>query len=493
MLPDPRSSHGTYAAGPAALIALSLVPLLASCAAAGQTHLEASGVAAADEHGKAAAPLAPPVATDLAAAHDTVRVRIVAAPTRLELLGGVETPVWAYNGSTPGPTLELREGQHVVVRFHNRLPEETTVHWHGLRLPVSADGSPFDPIAPGDSFTYAFTVPQGSAGTYLYHPHPHHRTAWQVGMGLYGAIVIRAEDDPLAHLPERLLVLHDTRFRPDGTFDFPPRDSEQGRLDAENGREGDVVLVNGRPLPELAIRPGETQRWRVVNASAARVYRLALPGHTLLHVGSDGGLFERPVEVDDIVIANTERVELLVRGTGAPGERVVLRSLPYDRYMPMWRPADWDSPLPLAVIRYRAAPRGQATPLPATLRPVPPLDEADAIGTRVVRLGQGRIDGRVMDMERVDGSARLGTTEVWEVRNLVGMDHPFHLHGFPFQVLSRDGQPVAQRSWKDTVNVPKHSTVRLIVRFDRHAGLWMYHCHILEHEDDGMMGILEVR
>lgn len=435
----------------------------------------------------------PPVLADRSAAPESVVVKLVAEPTRLSLLDAVETDVWAYNGSIPGPTLELREGDHVVVRFENRLPEETTVHWHGLRLPFAADGSPFHPVPPGEEYTYAFTVPRGSAGTYLYHPHPNHRTAWQVGMGLYGAVIIRAEDDPLTHLPEKLLILADNRFRPDGTIDFPDPDSEQGTVDAENGREGDVFFVNGQVTPVIEIRSGAAQRWRVVNASAARVYRLALPGHTLTHVGSDAGLFESPIETDEIVLANTERVELVVRGTGEPGDRSTLRSLPYDRYMTLTRPDDWERTLALAVLEYAGEPAVPSVALPETLREVPALDTVDATATRVMRLSKGRINGKVMDMARVDVTASLGATEIWEVRNLVGMDHPFHLHGFPFQVISRNGEPVAYRSWKDTVNVPARETVRFIVRYDDYPGLWMFHCHILEHEDDGMMGILEVK
>lgn len=435
----------------------------------------------------------PPVLLDRSPSPDTVEVTLVAAPARLSILPGTKTDAWAYNGSTPGPTLELEEGDRVIVHFRNELPEETTVHWHGLHLPFVADGSPFHPIQPGGEYTYAFTVPRGTAGTYLYHPHPDHRTAWQVGMGLYGAVIIRSADDPLTHLPERLLILSDNRFRPDGSIDFPDPESEQGRIDAENGREGDVLLVNGQLRPTLAIRAGEVQRWRVINASAARVYRLALSGHRLLQVGSDGGLFERPVETGEIVLANTERAELLVRGTGEPGTAAVLRTLPYDRYMARWRPDDWDRPRELLALEYTTQPAVAAATIPETLRRIPALDPADATANRLIRMSQGRLNGEVMDMARVDESAALGATEIWEIRNLVGMDHPFHLHGFSFQVLDRNGVPEPYRSWKDTVNVPKRESVRFIVRYDDHPGMWMYHCHILDHEDRGMMGILEVK
>jgi FtsP/CotA-like multicopper oxidase with cupredoxin domain len=422
-----------------------------------------------------------------------VDVELTAAPARLPLLPGVETAVYAYNGRIPGPTLELWEGDEVVIRFRNALPEATTVHWHGLHLPFAADGSPFHPVAPGGTYEYRFTVRPGSAGTYWYHPHPHHRTAWQVGMGLYGAIIVRAADDPLPQdLTEKLLILTDNRFREDGSLDFPDPDSPQGRIDEMNGREGDVLFVNDGVLPRVDIRSGEVQRWRVINAAGARIYRLAIPGHTFLHIGSDGGLFERPVEAGEIVLSNGERAELLVRGEASPGTRTALRTLPYDRYMARTRPADWDQPQDLLTLQYSPDPPVEPVAIPETLRPVPALDPADVTATRLMLMSQGRINGKVMDMERVDVRAPLGATEIWEVENLVGMDHPFHLHGFQFQVLERNGEPEPYRSWKDTVNVPKRERVRFIVRYDDHVGKWMFHCHILDHEDQGMMGVLEV-
>jgi FtsP/CotA-like multicopper oxidase with cupredoxin domain len=420
-----------------------------------------------------------------------VEVVLTAAVARLELLPGVLTEVYAYEGRTPGPTLELYEGDRVTVRFRNYLPEETTVHWHGLHLPFEADGSPFHPVAPGEEYVYAFTVRPGTAGTYWYHPHPHHHTAPQVARGLYGGVVVRSRADPLPAMTERLLILSDNRFLPDGSLDLPEPHSAQGRIDFENGREGDVLFVSGEVMPTLQIRPGEVQRWRIVNASAGRFYRLALPGHTLLHVGSDGGLFERPVEIEEILLASAERVELLVRG-GAPGSTAVLQALPYDRYIPQTRPADWNRVRELARVRTTDEAPVAPVALPEVLRPVPRIDPAEATATRVMVMTQGFINGRIMDMERVDVSARLGATEIWQIENLVGLDHPFHLHGFQFQVLDRDGVPEPFPSWKDTVNVPKHQTVRFIVRYENYPGLWMFHCHILDHEDHGMMGVLEV-
>lgn len=439
----------------------------------------------------ATAALAPPGSTP---ARRVVELTLTAAPTRLELLPGKPTEAYAYNGQVPGPTLELREGDSVIVHFRNALPEPSTIHWHGIHLPFVADGSPFHPVPPGGRHDYVFVLRPGAAGTYWYHPHPHHLTGAQVARGLYGAMIVRAADDPLPRsLPERLLVLSDNRFRPDGAVDLPDPDSPQGRIDSENGREGDVLFVNGQVMPTLTIRSGEVQRWRVVNTSAARIYRLAIPGQTMLHVGSDGGLFERPREVSEIVLGVGERVELLVRGTGAPGTRTTLRTLPYDRYIPQTRPANWDELHDLLRLQYTDDAPVAPVVLPGVLRVIPALDTTRATATRVMVLTQHLINGQSMDMERVDVSAPLGATEIWEVENLVGMDHPFHLHGFQFQVLERDGVPEPYRSWKDVVNVPRHQTARFIVRYDDYAGKWMFHCHILDHEDHGMMGVLEVR
>jgi FtsP/CotA-like multicopper oxidase with cupredoxin domain len=462
----------------------------------------APGELAAQEHGArplgtTAAPTdtlaAPPVLQNRSTVPGVVEVTLTAAPAHLSLVPGAPTEVYAYNGRIPGPTLELHEGDRVIIHFRNELPEPTTVHWHGLNLPADADGSPFYPVAPGGQFDYVFTIGPGTAGTYWYHPHPDGRAGYQVAKGLYGAIIIRAADDPLpASIPEKLLILSDNRLRPDGSIDLPDPDSPQGQVDMENGREGDVLLVNGQIMPTLPIRSGEVQRWRIINAAAARIFRLALPGQTVLQVGSDGGLFERPVEVGEILLANSERVELLVRGDGPPGGRTMLQTLPYDRYVPQTRPPDWNHARDLVSLAYSPQPPLPRVSLPSTLRPIPALDTGQAVVRRVVVLTQGLINGKAMDMSRVDFHGRLGTTEIWEIENLVGMDHPFHLHGFHFQVLDRNGVTEPSRRWKDTINVPGHETVRFIVRFDGYAGKWMFHCHILDHEDQGMMGVLEL-
>jgi FtsP/CotA-like multicopper oxidase with cupredoxin domain len=440
----------------------------------------------------AAGPAAPLILQNLSSAPNTVEVNITAAPTTVSLGPSARTPVYAFNGQVPGPTLEVREGDRVIVHFKNDLPEETTIHWHGLHIPVEADGNPMDPVPPGGTYDYVFTIHPGTAGTYWYHPHPHGATLHQVAYGLFGGLIIRAADDPLpAAMPERLLLLTDHRFNADGTLDVPAAHAPLPTFDHVTGREGEVVLVNGQLMPTLSLRGGELQRWRVVNASPGRYYRLSLAGHTFLHVGSDAGLFEQPVEVSDILLAPSDRVELLVRGTGAPGSQVVLQSLPYDRYTPDFRPKDWKTPLNLLTVQYTAEEPVAPLAIPATLRPVPALDPSKAVTTRTIRLEIGpKIDGKTFSVDRVDIRAKLNTTEVWRISNTTPADHSFHLHGFSFQVLDSSGVPIPR--WEDTVNIKKNGSVRIVVEFRDYPGKRMFHCHTLEHEDSGMMGILEV-
>jgi bilirubin oxidase len=425
-------------------------------------------------------------------APNTVEVTIVAEPVRLTMIPGKKTVGYAYNGRVPGPMLEVYEGDKVIVHFKNRLAEPTTIHWHGLHIPNVMDGSPLHPVAAGADFDYIFTIPKGSAGTYWYHPHPDRTVGSQIGRGLFGSLIVRSRDDPLREIPEKVIVLSDNRFAEDGSIDFADPESAQGGIDFENGRECVHIFVNGELEPTIDIKPGEVQRWRFINASAARVYRLAIPGQKMLYVGSDGGLFEHPVEVSDILLANSERLELLVKGTGAPGSVTALQTLPYDRYSPHTRPADWETPRDLLKIRTTGKPVAAPVVIPATLRVVPPIDTTLAVRTRVFTLQQGFINGKLHDMNRVDETGKLGDVEIWQIENIVGMDHPFHIHGFQFQVIDRDGKPEPFRTWKDTINVPKHSVVRIVIRLDDFAGKWMYHCHILDHEDHGMMGIFEL-
>jgi bilirubin oxidase len=425
---------------------------------------------------------------------------LVAQRATKSMLSGTTTEFWSYNNDVPGPLIDVFEGDTVRIRLDNRLSQETTVHWHGLPVPPAQDGNPMDPIAPGASRTYEFTLPVGSAGTYWYHPHPHEMTAEQVFRGMAGLLIVRSRTDPIpTAIEEKLLVISDLRLAADGTI--PPNTP----MDWQTGREGNYVLVNGQNQPVLTIKPGQSQRWRVLNATNARYLRLALTGHTLTLIGTDGGLLGSPVPgLDEILLAPAERVEVIVTANLSSAASAVLRSLPYDRGgMGMMGSAS--TTIPLLTLNYTSAATA-AIALPGALNSIADLGVPTTTKRLVFSSGMGMggmgggmmsflIDGKSFDPSRVDLTSRVNEIEQWTIENRSSMDHPFHLHGTQFQVVSRTrgGVTVAEPflAWRDTVNVAALETVVFKV-VQRQLGRRMYHCHILEHESQGMMGVLEV-
>ena len=425
---------------------------------------------------------------------------LVAQRATKSMLSGTTTEFWSYNNDVPGPLIDVFEGDTVRIRLDNRLSQETTVHWHGLPVPPAQDGNPMDPIAPGASRTYEFTLPVGSAGTYWYHPHPHEMTAEQVFRGMAGLLIVRSRTDPIpTAIEEKLLVISDLRLAADGTI--PPNTP----MDWQTGREGNYVLVNVQYQPVLTIKPGQSQRWRVLNATNARYLRLALTGHTLTLIGTDGGLLGSPVPgLDEILLAPAERVEVIVTANLSSAASAVLRSLPYDRGgMGMMGSAS--TTIPLLTLNYTSAATA-AIALPGALNSIADLGVPTTTKRLVFSSGMGMggmgggmmsflIDGKSFDPSRVDLTSRVNEIEQWTIENRSSMDHPFHLHGTQFQVVSRTrgGVTVAEPflAWRDTVNVAALETVVCQV-VQRQLGSRMYHCHILEHESQGMMGVLEV-
>lgn len=425
---------------------------------------------------------------------------LVAERTTVALLPGTTTEMWSYNNKVPGPLIDVFEGDTVRIRLENQLSQETTVHWHGLPVPPDQDGNPMDPIAPGATRTYEFMLPVGSAGTYWYHPHPHELTAEQVFRGMAGLLIVRSRTDPVpAAIEEKLLVISDLRLAADGTI---PANTT---MDWQNGREGNYVLVNGQHQPVLTINPGQSQRWRILNATNARYLRLSLSGHTLTLIGTDGGLLRAPVPgLDEILLAPAERVELIVTANLSSPATAVLQSLPYDRSgMGMMGPSS--ATIPLLTVNYGSAPRA-AIALPSALNPIADLGMPTQSKRLVFSSGMGMggmgggmmsflIDGKSFDPARIDLTSRLNEIEQWTIDNRSSMDHPFHLHGTQFQVVNRtrNGTTTAEPfvAWRDTVNVAAFETVTLKV-VQHQLGMRMYHCHILEHESQGMMGVLEV-
>lgn len=432
--------------------------------------------------------LALPLAVDRNPDPRVVEIDLEARMGEWEIAPGRRVQAMTYNGTVPGPRIEARAGDTLVVHFTNRLAEPTTIHWHGLRVPAAMDGAPHSqsPVAPGGTFEYRFTVPD--AGTFWYHPHVHE--AVQMERGLYGPIVVRGPNEPAADV-EGVLVLDDLLLGPDGQI-APPGDL----LEQHNGREGPLSLVNGRLTPTLSLRAGQRQRWRIVNAGSARFYRLALPGYRFTVVGTDGGLLPAPRVQDELFLVPGDRLDVLVDGAGPAGSTGALRNLPYARGHGTGVTEAFDvmtvavtDEVPVATL----PPPGAGPvilPIDTTgvaVRTVTFNERIDREAERVVFTINGRTYPEVPDIV-----SRVGATEVWELVNESEMEHPFHLHGFFFQVLSRNGAAEPGLSWEDQIPLRGHERVRIAFQIDDRPGHWMYHCHILEHVDNGMMAALHV-
>ena len=433
-----------------------------------------------------------------------------AAPARVRI-GARTAHVQAFNGSLPGPTLRVRPGDTLRVAMTNGLEAPTNLHVHGLHVSPEDNGdNPFVSIAPGDSFDYDFSLPDDHPpGTYWYHPHRHGHVADQLAAGLYGAIVVE-DPDPVPVARERVLVVSDLTLDDSGNL------AEVSPPQRMMGREGETVLVNGQVRPRAGAAPGERELWRVVNACPARYLRLTLDGQTLRLLGRDVGRLPEPVELTEVTLAPGNRVELLVDTregastlTAAPVDRGSM-----DGMMGGAMPGDGpgtDEPIELLTLEVtgdRAADAGPVPPGPVLrdLREEPvaarrTLDFAMGMGMGGMMggmRGPGQmmsftIDGRPFDAERTDQRVRVGTVEEWTLTNSSPMDHPMHLHVWPMQVVTEAGREVAAPRWLDVVNVPAFGEVTVRVAFDDFAGRTVYHCHILDHEDLGMMGTLEAR
>jgi FtsP/CotA-like multicopper oxidase with cupredoxin domain len=396
---------------------------------------------------------------------------------------GTTVKGWGYGGQAPGPVIEGRVGDVLEVRLTNRLPEATTIHWHGLRVPAAMDGTDIvqRPVEPGETFVYRFKLED--AGTFWYHPHSNE--AEQMERGLYGALIVRGDDEPVLD-GEQVLVFDDVKLDRKGRLA-----PFGGLVQWHDGREGDVRLVNGRREPELRIAARQIERWRIVNASSARYVRLSIGGAPFRILGSDGGLLEAPVTVTEVLLAAGDRVDLAV-GPFDEGAELAVEALAYWRTTIKRRKTER-----FATLKVGPAKRSRAA-IPDRLRTIAPLAPMTAAPTRMVNFGIKYSLTRGMDfvvnkeMHHRDAPVKVGELQVWDVVNSTLMDHPFHLHGFFFQVLSVDGKPPAWRSWEDVVNLPPKSTTKIAWIPDDRPGSWMYHCHILEHHEAGMMAHFDV-
>ncbi|AXY41019.1 multicopper oxidase family protein [Halomonas sp. JS92-SW72] len=478
------------------------------------------------------------------------RSALTPAPHAVPLGDEFEARLWLYNGKV-APLIEVREGDELDITLFNELAQETTLHWHGVPVPKAQDGAPWDAVAPGESRQYRYTFPAGSAGLHWFHPHPHEGTARQVAHGLAGALLVRPPKDRLPlEVEEHLLVVSDLRLMANG--EVAPHTAE----DWMNGREGELLLVNGQREPRLDVAPGTTLRLRLINACAGRYLRLRLDKHELTLIGTDGGLIERPQPLDELLLTPGERADLLVRVSEQAEGRFQLASHPYERGWMGERPSHLDRVAPLLTLHTLNAGVQPPVALPERLGRVEPLGEPDVrrqveltevmpghddhgaghgaphaghgaghdphaahgggsgshhgthgpgAGHAAHGAGQGGdarpevdflINGRAFAMDEILFEGRVGEVEEWEVFNNSHMDHPFHVHGTHFQVIATrdaDGEwrEAPWLAWKDTVNLAPYQRLTLRMVF-REPGDWLFHCHIIEHEELGMMATIRV-
>lgn len=443
-----------------------------------------------------------------------VRVfRLTLQPGSVDFGAGAPTATYGVNGDFLGPTLRFRRGERVRLEITNALAEVTTLHWHGVHVPARSDGGPYVTVAPGATWVTEYDVTQ-RATTAWYHPHQMHQTGRQVYMGMAGLIYV---DDPAAAVPlpatygvdDLPLVIQDRRLFADGTHPY----SDGGTLamhDMMAGLKGGTMLINGAVVPRGVIARGLV-RLRVLNGSNARAYNLGFAdGREFRVIASDGGLLEAPVVTTRALVAPGERLELLVDFAGDPaGAAVTLQSFSGEAFAALFTGqmgANLADDLDRATFDLATFEIGAPLPTtivpPARFEPIVRIAETAAARTRSITLAMAMggvfINGTQMtDLVAVPAAISFdipaGDVELWTVTNTSGMAHPFHVHHRQFQVLDVDGAPppALLAGWKDTVVIGPGQVVRLLLTF---AGVgdrefpYMFHCHILEHEDHGMMG-----
>jgi spore coat protein A, manganese oxidase len=434
-------------------------------------------------------PVLQPVRRDSAADYYEIAQR----EASVEIIPGMRTRIWGYDGIFPGPTIEARRGRVAVVTHTNRLDVPTVTHLHGGVTRPQSDGFPTDTVAPGETRTYQYDN-LGRPATLWYHDHSWRGTGRNLYMGLAGIYLLKEDSEIEGRLPtgpcDVPLMLHDRAFTADGEIDYDH--------DAHHGATGRVMLVNGAPWPVLEVA-ARNYRFRILNASNASAMRLALSTHhPLFQIGSDQGLLAAPVALSTIGLAMAERVEIVVDFSVYPlGTRVVLEN------------RRGQGPL-RSIMRFDVVrTMRDDSSVPERLSEIEPLRRSQAALTRTFVFG-GKptlgvppgvhwvINGESFDPLRVDAQARLGDVELWRFVNraFVGqtMLHPVHTHLAPFQVLSRNGgAPLRQeRGWKDTVAIEDGEDVDVIIRWSGYKGRYLLHCHNLEHEDHSMMARVDV-
>ena len=453
--------------------------------------------------GCAAAGLAFKPVRPRAAPPTTIEYQLTAAPGQSALLGPghPETAVWSYNGQTPGPEIRLRQGERVRVVLKNGLRQDTTIHWHGLRVPNAMDGAPDvtqPSIQPDGNFSYEFSAPD--AGTHWYHPHAH--SSEQVGRGLMGAFIVE-EPDPLPVDRDVVWVLGDWRLLSDASiargFNNPMEMSMSGRV-------GNTVTINGRVPDGFSVRSGERLRLRLINAAPARIFGLEFRNLRPVIVALDGQPIEpHAPEGGRVVLGPAMRTDLALDMTGAPGSTSPVIDTFYDGLSYKLVDISYAGKPPIRSARLK--PPAQ---LPQNTMPEPDVSRAQRhevtfTGGMMGGTGMGGMMGMMAGgaMWAINGIAAhghnmkpvltltRGDSYVFALNNDTAWHHPIHLHGHSFRVISRNGRPTRYREWRDTVLMAPRERADIAFVADN-PGDWMFHCHILDHQEGGMMSVVRV-
>ncbi|KJL48367.1 Multicopper oxidase mco [Microbacterium hydrocarbonoxydans] len=424
---------------------------------------------------------------------DGVRTFRLTAEAGRTAFAGVEpaTATWGFSGSFLGPTLRAQRGERVAFEIENDLPEATSVHWHGMHLPAAMDGGPHQMIAPGDVWRPTWIIDQPAA-TLWYHPHPHGATEQHVYRGLAGLFILDDDASLSAALPQDYgvddlpLIVQDKQFDDDGRLVLRDDGSEPGSL-------GDTIMVNGTVGAYQEVTT-ERVRLRLLNGSTARTYTFEIPDRQMTLIATDGGFLDAPLPMEQVRLAPGERAEVVV--AFAPGETVRLRSAK-TQLGGILLPGTSGGNDAFDVLEFRAASSLTPSPEPSWPRAADAvadeMHEDEASTNRSFVLEEREINGERMDMSRIDEVVHVGDTEVWTVRSSQPIPHSFHIHDVQFRVLTIDGSapPAKLAGPKDTIYLEPNREYRLLVRFEDYADPempYMYHCHMLLHEDEGMMG-----
>ncbi|TDD62228.1 multicopper oxidase family protein [Kribbella antibiotica] len=423
----------------------------------------------------------------------TDRYDVTQRAAKVEILPGLTTEIWGYDGTFPGPTIESRRGRQIVVRHRNELAVPAVVHLHGGRTPADSDGYPTDVIKPGGSRDYTYPLDQ-AATTLWYHDHTMDYTGPQVYKGLAGFHLIRDDVEDALPLPrgkrEIPLMITDRAFAEDGSFHYPMMMEGMPGVAGEymSGVLGDCILVNGAPWPVLEVS-ATRYRFRILNASNARRYKLKLdPPTPIVQIGSDQGLLAAPVEHDDLPVAPAERFDVIIDFSRyAVGQQVTLTNR-------------FGSGGTKNVMRFVVARSGSDdSRVPDRLAEIEPLSRSQAVVQRQFTFERNgpshhgmttwAVNGQAFSPDTIVAEPALGTVELWKLR-AQNVPHPIHIHLAPFQVVD-PGRTAT--GWKDTVDLASGDEAEVLLRFDGYRGKYVFHCHNLEHEDMMMMANFRVR